>query len=195
VFIAIPACHSGRNTKGTLLALAMQTIFKPAFKRGPTAFARQVERGEARGEARGDAMREEGTAEWPGDRWSMRGWEGTELKGEVSSPHLFYPFCESPRARARARFVFRRKLPGSCVRASAAAFSRHVHAHTCQSLIPFSSKRKLWTLYLPSPYTSLNTTAYSAPRIMYYAFATPNTRACASARLYTRVTLQEAREE
>jgi hypothetical protein len=100
----------------------MQTIFKPAFKRGPTAFARQVERGEARG----DAMREEGTAEWPRDRRSMRGWEGTELKGEGSSPQLFHPFCENPRARARARFVFRRKLLRSCVRARA---HTHTNAH------------------------------------------------------------------
>lgn len=35
-----PSCHSGRNTKETLLALAMQTIFKSAFKR-----TRRVTRG------------------------------------------------------------------------------------------------------------------------------------------------------
>lgn len=32
-----PSCHSGRNTKEILLALAMQTIFKPAFKRAAAA--------------------------------------------------------------------------------------------------------------------------------------------------------------
>lgn len=110
----------------------------------------------------------------------------TELKGK-SPPHPFSSFLQKPArgsfseencwkawARARERSVLAPRR--ACI---------HTHTHTPISLISFSSKRKLWTLYLHLPYTSLNTTAYSVPRSCIMHSPPRNTRACAHACLYT----------
>jgi len=118
-------------------------------------------------------------AERPAEHEGM-GRDGAERRGLLSS--AFSPFLRKS-AGARPRAVRFPKKIAEKLRSRARA---HTHERTrtypCQSLIPFPSKRKLWTLYLPLAVHILKHDRLQRTAIMYYAFATPNTRACACTR-------------
>lgn len=96
----------------------------------------------------------------------------TVLKDESSN--VFFPlfFLQNP-----AWGSFSEENCQRNARPRRGVFAPSVPRHTRQSLISFSSKRKLWTLYSPRLVHIFKHDRLQRAAIMYYVFATPNMRA------------------